>query len=427
MAKSRSDSTIPQAQQILYLLRKYRNGDISFSESEELNAWMAQSAENKRLFEQLISEENQTAAVEKMRGYHTPAKLLELKAAMRQQREQQVGYRKLYRYAAIAASIVLVCGAGFYFYQSHYNRSLVHDYADEYGLNNLKANDIAPGKNTATLTLANGKTINLSALKTGIVIQNTGLTYADGSVVKPGNGVVPNDTQLRQSPRAGELLNLSTPRGGQYQVVLPDKSTVWLNAESSIKFPATFAGLDNRVVQLTGEAYFEVSKDKQHPFMVKTAKQDVTVLGTHFNINSYANEPEVKTTLLEGAVRVRLASFAALQKERAPQPAEQVILKPGEQATLSGKTLKVGPADIQADLAWKKGDFVFNDEPLENIMRQVARWYNVDVTYATGAPKNLLIGGVVSRSRPISAILERIQGTGKINFKIEGRQITVLP
>jgi ferric-dicitrate binding protein FerR (iron transport regulator) len=293
---------------------------------------------------------------------------------------------RLWHKIAIAVSIILV--ASTILILNHYARN------GHYQELNAK-NDIPAGGNKAYITFSSGKRIKLSSQKNGVVINTDALTYNDGTDI---------------AANASGSITLSTPMGGTYQVMLPDGTKCWLNAASSIQFPSTFSNSVQRRVILSGEAYFEVSKDKQHPFIVKSNGQDVEVLGTHFDISSYAGE-HTRTTLLEGSVQVN----------------NNIIIKPGEQATGSGLNITVRQADIQANVAWKNGDFIFNDEPLENIMRLVSRWYNVDVIYAEGAPKGLTMSGIVSRSRPISAVLERMQGTGKVNFKIDGRQIYVLP
>lgn len=263
-------------------------------------------------------------------------------------------------------------------------------------------NDIAPGKNMAMLTLADGSTIALSDAKTGVVINASSLKYNDGSVIQDADSI--------HSPGAEAKLTTSTPNGGTYQVILPDGTHVWLNAASSLKFPSKFSS-GNREVTLSGEGYFEVTKDKAHPFVVKSKGQEVRVLGTHFNINSYADEPGVKTTLLEGAVMVN----------------DKTILKPGQQSVWDGSVVKVSDADLQVELSWKNGDFIFNGERLESIMRKVSRWYDVDVIYAEGAPKDFVLGGFVSRSKPISAILELLEKTGKVKCKINGRTVMIMP
>lgn len=277
--------------------------------------------------------------------------------------------------------------------------------------------DIAPGKNRATLTLANGKTVTLSDSKMGVVFSDSGVTYNDGAKVA---------AEVTQP----QLLSTTTPRGGTYQITLPDGTRVWMNADSKLSFPSDFSE-EKRMVLLQGEAYFEVAKSyrskvkagqrvqERVPFVVKTDKQEVTVLGTHFNINSYADEPATKTTLLEGSVGVKISGDS-----NNPGPALSYILNPGEQAVNDGQ-IQVSKVDLGEVVAWKSGSILFKDKTLEGIMRELARWYDVKIVYAAGAPKYETFSGAVSRARNISTVLERMQTTGSVRFKIEGRTITV--
>ena len=312
---------------------------------------------------------------------------------------------KLWLRITAAAAVLLVVGAGLFFYTSYYSPRHLDNKRD---LLNY-TNDVAPGKNTATITLSNGRRISLSDAKTGVVVKASGLRYNDGTAVDPS----------RDLSGTAEMTEVATPRGGTYQITLPDGTKVWLNAASNLSFPSTFQGLGIRKVELSGEAYFEVAKDKKHPFIVLTEKQEVEVLGTHFNINSYADELSTKTTLLEGSVSVR-----HLDDKR--NEGKAVILKPGEQANLTtNNRIRVTDADLAEVTAWKNGDFLFKTEDFKTIMRKVARWYNVDIVFDASAPTNLSLGGVVSRNKNISAVLKIMEATGDVHFKIEGRRITV--
>lgn len=262
-------------------------------------------------------------------------------------------------------------------------------------------NDIAPGTNKATLTLSNGKTIQLSNAKTGVII-GADLRYNDNTSLAS----VPNSNE-------NEFTTVSTPRGGTYQIQLADGTKVWLNAASSLKFPSTFANTAERKVELSGEGYFEVAKDKKHPFIVKNAGQDVKVLGTHFNINAYGDEENIKTTLLEGSVYV----VNSLEKTGK-------TLIPGQQSIISGNTTSIkNNIDLDEAVAWKNGYFNFN-ESLESIMNKVSRWYDVDVIYEVKPASDPFIAKI-SREKTLSALLNIIEKTGDVHFKIEGRRIIV--
>jgi ferric-dicitrate binding protein FerR (iron transport regulator) len=357
---------------------------------------------------------------------------------------------KLWPRIAAAAAILLVVGAGLFYYVSRDAESGRHPELVS------GSHDVAPGKNTATITLANGKTIQLSDAKTGVIVGASGLKYNDGSAVGPSSRGTEGSlghANSRDLSRTVEMTEVATPRGGQYQITLPDGTKVWLNAASNLSFPSTFQGLGIRKVELSGEAYFEVVKDKKHPFIVLTEKQEVEVLGTHFNINSYADETSTKTTLLEGSVRVSLGSrhlddrrdlLNSTDKRSLPYGRDDekgrdngksrdggvsgngVILKPGEQARVTtNNRIRVAEADLAEVTAWKNGDFIFKTEDFKTIMRKVARWYNVDIVFDASAPTNLSLGGVVSRTKNISAVLKIMEATGDVHFKIEGRRITV--
>ncbi|SET59083.1 FecR family protein [Hymenobacter actinosclerus] len=268
---------------------------------------------------------------------------------------------------------------------------------------------LEPGRNQALLTLADGRTVRLADAGPGLLAQQGGRQVRQTA---PGElsyqGAASNsaaDSLLRNTVR--------TPRGGQYQLQLPDGSRVWLNADSRLAFPVAF-GRRRRVVQLTGEAYFEVAKDAARPFEVEAGTARVTVLGTHFNVQAYPDEPAPVTTLLEGAVRLH-------------QGAAQVLLRPGQQGRpRPDGTIAVRAVDASSAVAWKEGRFVFDDEPLEGIMRQVARWYDVQVRYE-GQLSNKNFHGSISRFREASDVLHLLELTGAVHFTTEGRRITVRP
>lgn len=266
--------------------------------------------------------------------------------------------------------------------------------------------DINPGGNKALLTLESGKKIQLSDTKTGVVIDASKLTYNDGTLI---------------NNEASKTFTVSTPRGGTYQVRLPDGSMVWLNAASSLTYRTALkedGGI--RHVRLTGEAYFEVAKDKEHPFVVSTDKQQVTVLGTHFNINSYTDEASVKTTLFEGSVRV-----APLSSSGNPMLESAKTLKPGMQAINSGNVIEIAAADADLAMSWKIGEFAFKNESLEEIMKKVSRWYDVEVVYEDPKVKRKIFGGSISKFEKVSKVLGMLELTGDVKFKIDDKKILV--
>ncbi len=274
---------------------------------------------------------------------------------------------------------------------------------------------ILPGKNNATLTLADGKKVNLNEVGNGALLKQSGIQItksADGQLLYK----VLNDAETTAKLVSYNLVE--TPRGGQYQIILPDGTRVWLNAASSLRFPLSFASMEDRKVELKGEAYFEVTKDKKHPFKVINEGQEVKVLGTHFNINSYKDEGAIKTTLLEGSVVV--TSDYTKNGVR-----EEVKIKPGEQAILTEKGINVVEKDVEEVMDWKNGDFIFQKESLKQIMSKVGRWYNVDVAYEKDVNTGLTFSGQMSRSKNIKEILTNLESTGEIEFEISGSKIKV--
>jgi transmembrane sensor len=297
--------------------------------------------------------------------------------------------------------------------------------------------EVPPGGDKAVLTLADGKTISLDSSTRG-TIGRQGQT----SINQRGGQLIYDASKTA----SGEAIynTLSTPRGGQYQLTLPDGSKVWLNAASSIRFPAMFSD-SARVVYITGEVYFEVShqtdkKGKRIPFNVivpphpgRPEGANVQVLGTHFNVNAYEDEDAIRTTLLQGAVVVKPA-IGNRQSAKNTQPS--VVLKAGEQAVLarvhSPLTIDHSPLtidhspDLEQVIAWKNGLFRFDGVELKTMMRQLARWYDVEVTFAQGAPVSELFNGAIQRSLQLSQVLTGMDAMG-IHVKREGKRLIVMP
>jgi len=277
------------------------------------------------------------------------------------------------------------------------------------------SHDIAAGGNKAILTLSNGSKIDLSGGRSGVIAEESGV-----NISKSPNGEL--IYTLRESAAKDNGFNtIETPSGGQYIVVLPDGSKVYLNAVSQLRYP-TALDRKSRNVTLQGEGYFEVSHQREKlsgkriPFTVNIIRdgqqmQTIKVLGTHFNVNGYDNEPAVKTILVEGKVAVETKSGS-------------VILRPGEQSLFAGNVLSVSPADTDAAIAWKNGDFALRED-LSSVMRKISRWYDVEVIFEKDAPKTLNLGGWISRRKNISEVLKFIQSTDKVHFKLEGRRVTV--
>lgn len=357
------------------LLIKYQAGHCTDAEEALVERW-------------LFGFNNQAAEL-------SVERIAAIKAEVREQLPQPVTVpvqrtMKPSYWISIAATLLVVAGTAIYFFSTNRFNSPNVSYTE----------DIRPGGNSATLTLADGKTIVLSAAKSGVVIKADQLTYNDGAII---NSNAAADTAMS---------TITTPRGGQYNVELPDGSKILLNAASTLKFPAIFRG-SKRKVRLSGEAYFEIVKDQNHPFIVETEKQTVEVLGTHFNINSYQDEQTIKTTLLEGSVKVSGINMGSQ------------VLKPGEQSVNNGSHISVSPVDTELVMDWKNGDFIFKEEPLNSLMHRISRWYNVTINYTGNVDQHQTFTGKVSRTKNISEILKALSNAGQIKFSIEGNTISV--
>lgn len=270
--------------------------------------------------------------------------------------------------------------------------------------NHLEA--VVPGKQTATLTLADGRKIRLSETNNGQLAEDAGVRISkrdDGQLVYE---------VLEDQPTASGYNTLATAKGETYRVKLPDGTQVWLNAASSIRYATNFSAHDTRHVTLDGEAYFDVTKNPRRPFIVQSGNQEIQVLGTRFNINSYTDEAHVLTTLLEGLVQIKF------QKEIK-------TLRPGQQSSLSSSgNLRVVEVDTDPVISWINNEFMFDGDDIETVMRKITRWYNVDVVYQ-GTKTAEKFGGGLSRFGSVDEVLQLLEKTGAVKFRIENRVIYV--
>lgn len=304
-----------------------------------------------------------------------------------------------------AAAIILIAGAATFLWLKNQNSS-----QNQTSINHNLYADILPGTHKAILTLADGSTIELDSATNGELAQQGNV-----AIVKLNNGEI---AYHLKGVGEGGLINpddqmmntMSTPNGGQYQLTLPDGSKVWLNAASSITYPAVFVG-KQRNVKIKGEAYFEVAKDKEAPFIVDIdGKSTVEVLGTSFNINSYENEAYIKATLVEGSVKITKENQSA-------------FLKPGQQARIDNAITVKSDVDITQALAWKNGLFNFNGSDLRSVMRQLERWYDIKVQYE-GSISNDVFKGEMYRNVNLSTVLRALQKMG-VNYKLDGKTVVV--
>ncbi|HEY0669740.1 MAG TPA: FecR domain-containing protein [Sphingobacteriaceae bacterium] len=390
---------------ITYLFHRYFDNTASPEETQELLD-LINADKNSEDIQLLMQEAWETFSSEQNVFSKEKSEAI-LSQALRSDRKEVAPTRKLiYNWTRIAAAAVLILVTGgafwFYSYQNHPDKKKFSS--------NIKSRsqDLLPGGNKALLTLADGSQLVLDESNTGKLA-----TQGNTEILKFEDGRLDYSYSDKAGVQAAPLYNtLSTPRGGQYQVVLPDGTRVWLNAASSLRYPASFTG-KKRIVYLDGEAYFEVAKNAAKPFHVEVRGLDVEVLGTHFNINAYHDESYAKTTLLEGAVKVKRGDV-------------QKLLTPGQQAVSGGSgPLKVIAADSDEVLAWKNGYFYFNKSTLPEIMRQLSRWYDVDIRYEGTIPDRIF-GGEISRSSNASEVLKILE-LSKVHFRIEGKYIIVMP
>jgi len=333
---------------------------------------------------------------------------------------RRIGYYA--RWIVAAVTLAAVSLTSIYFWKANKVRQTVSP-APAVAVSN---NDLLPGGNKATLLLGDGSVVNLGAAKNGVIRKVAGtlidkqdgqlrynVSSADQAPGKADQASGKADQTPEKADLAPEMNTIQTPRGGQYQVILPDGTKVWLNAASSLTYPTAFRGTD-RAVRLNGEAYFEVAASKDKPFKVTVGKMHVDVLGTHFNIMAYEDENVIRTTLLEGAVRVTSGGASRL-------------LKPGQEGRIERSSDAISQLDVNADeaVAWKNGVFQFGGASIETVMREIVRWYDVDVEYQ--GRTNEHFRGTISRDVNASEVFKMLELTGAVHFAIDKKKIIVKP
>ena len=382
-----------EAYRVAYLIAEYIRETLSETEHDELDVWVAASDENMQLFERLTDEKNREGAIQWIERRNTDTALENVKEKIRFTKQGRGnGLRKIINYA-IAASVLIIVGLWIYtsFIYKKENSSVV--------VENLPA-DILPGSDKATLTLEDGTILLLDK-----VLNDTSI---NGQMkILQEQGEIAYNGQAIADPTAYHMLTI--PRKGHYKLLLPDGTKVWLNAASSIRYPIAFSGTERKVF-VTGEAYFEVAKDKTKPFRVVANDLVVEALGTAFNVNAYADEPYISTTLLEGSVLVTKGNT-------------ENVLKPGQQARITGAVFSIINVKGEEAIAWKNNQFKFSDLPLDVIMRQIERWYDAEIIYENKPADHF--NAEISRDVPVSKLLHILALTNRVHFTIEGNKIFV--
>lgn len=414
-------------ERLYFLMSRYASGQIDELEFSELRQLMMDGGDTEASFRQVfddvydgtgplrdLSPERVRRMLTAIYNSEAPVVEMPLSPASSPDLSPRIGvFRSRNRVIGWAAAILLLLTGGYMIFMNRPASSAL-----------VEHRDLAAGSNKAILTLASGQQISLGDSARGTLtmegnmqvmqLDSGQLAYVDGGKAGENAGKAPEN--------AAGYNTLATPRGGQYKVTLPDGTRVWLNSASRLRYPTAFTGAMRRV-ELSGEAYFEVAKNSRQPFTVATAGMAVNVLGTDFNLNAYNDEDSIRTTLVDGAVRL-VNNGDALEIH----PGEQGSLaRDGKQGGLArdGKRMVVSRPDVQEVLAWKNGEFVFYSQPIQVIMRQVSRWYDVDVEYR-GAPPTTLFTGDVARASKASALLELLETAGDVRFEIGEHKITVL-
>jgi len=402
---------------IHHLLQRFFQEDCTQAEKEELALWIDTLQDDEEWKLRLEEIWNSYAPGDKMDPLKADMILKEIIGKTKGQTDQ-VKIRPFYKKWPVAAAVMLLMAASFIYLLKKPSRSSAGPESQTIA---KEMKDIAPGGNKAILTLANGSKVILDSIQNGSLGRQ-----GNTKVIKVSNGLLTYKAESLNLPagKAGHkgqsavsYNTLSTPRGGQYQLVLPDGSKVWLNAASSLHFPTAFTGKE-RKVEISGEAYFEIAPNPDKPFIVNISSPDgqnkgsVRVLGTRFNINSYNDETAVRSTLLEGSIQILCGDKA-------------VLLSPGEQAAMNDQEYIRVIKNINVDeiIAWKNDLFDFEGNDIRFVMRQIARWYNVDVKYENTTSAHFM--GTISRNVNVSQVLKMLEMTGAVHFNVVGRTIIV--
>ena len=387
---------ISRNKRICQLIAKQLWDGLSDHEKQELQEWIQASPDNSTLYDELVRRE-------RVRQYIEKRESIDVRKYMAVcERELGLGgkRRMIHWLWGYAAAIFVLCVVGIGIWMNE---------REEVGVTEIAQTTIEPGKAKALLILGDGREIELSNRNVNKALEESGIVIVNDS----------SRIEYRRNTGGGdkEVMNkIIVPTGGEYNLILSDGTWVYLNAESVITYPQKFVG-EKREVTLEGEAYFQVTASKEHPFIVKTKDMDVLVTGTEFNVKAYPDELNVQTTLLRGKVAV----FAGIDKK------EKIEIEPNQQAEWSRENVKLQVREVDPDLfvAWKNGQFLFRQDRLEDIMKTLARWYDMEVFYLDESIKNMAFAGKLDRSEDITPILNVLRATDKLTVEVNGKRIVL--
>lgn len=377
-------------EELLSLLKRYKDGTCTGAEKAALEKWFSERSE---AGEWRWASDEERLSVRQLMHDRITSRLFP------QEKKSRVTLKRI----AIAAAVLICC--------SIVARLYVNSPSDDPVERFYTEEAVEPGKQAALLTLADGSTLRLDQIGVGTLLHGNGL-----EIKKMEEGeLLYKVTEGIRADRDGHIATntISIPRGGQYRLTLPDGTKVWLNSATTLAYPTVFRG-NERTVTLTGEAYFEVAKNDKQPFKVQANGTEIDVTGTHFNVTAYKDEPRVVTTLVEGRVTVSKNEVS-------------VALTPGTQAVTARYSDHIATKSVDTDyaLAWINGDFLFEDQDIQAIMKNIARWYNVDVTF-NGKPSTKTFGGTYTRSKGLEELLKHLESLSDIRFELKERRIIVM-
>ncbi|WP_018339401.1 FecR family protein [Butyricimonas synergistica] len=381
--------------EIAALILAYLRNEIDDEGRKKLDSWLSESASHEVLLARVRDEELQMEAIRKILSYDANKAWMEVTRKVARRRRRRVGI--IYR---IAASVVVVLGVSLALWMNRNEKVNTNKVVEV-----AQVAEIVPGRPMATLTVASGAVYQLDTLN------NVALSSA--LAANNGKEVIFTDLQGRDSLVEVQYNKIEIPRGGEYKITLSDGTHVYLNSQTVLRFPESFANSEQRVVYLSGEAYFEVAKNATKPFIVCCKNYNVKVLGTSFNVNDYEDESDSKTTLASGKVEISMNG-------------RQTVLKPGQQAVIKAGWVDVKEVDVEVYTTWMHENFRFQSETVEEIMKKLARWYNIDVVYLGESVKGYHFTGYLPRYADISKVLDLLSLTTKIKFELKGKTIMVM-